>query len=86
MISWNKILAACIGGDSCCNEDNKCDVGEGDCDSDDDCLEGLKCGTNNCLSARWFWDEDWDSQDDCCYKPGNNETNMLFVIKDVIVR
>jgi len=65
-------VPACIGGDGCCNENNKCDVGEGDCDSDDDCMEGLKCGSDNCLSARWFWDENWDSYDDCCYKPDAN--------------
>ena len=64
--------AACIGGDSCCNENNKCDVGEGDCDYDSDCLEGLKCGSGNCPGSRsWLWgSEEWDSSDDCCYKPG----------------
>ena len=41
----------CNGGNSCCTEDNKCDVGEGDCDSDEDCEGGLKCGSNNCGMA-----------------------------------
>ena len=62
-----------MGGDDCCKETNKCDVGEGDCDFDEDCLEGLKCGFNNCISPRGFLDEKWDRYDDCCYKPGNNQ-------------
>jgi len=64
-------VPACVGEDSCCNENNKCDVGEGDCDYDSDCLEGLKCGSNNCPGSRsWLWGSpDWDSSDDCCYKP-----------------
>ena len=59
-------VPACSGGDSCCNEDNKCDVGEGDCDYDSDCLDGLVCGWNNCDSTG---DAEWDWNDDCCYKP-----------------
>ena len=27
---------------SCCTSDNKCGVGEGDCDNDSDCQLGLK--------------------------------------------
>ena len=59
-----------MGGNSCCNKDKLCDVGEGDCDSDSDCLEDLKCGLNNCISTKSLWDDEWDPQDDCCYKPG----------------
>ena len=58
----------CNGGDSCCNANNRCDVGEGDCDSDTDCLDGLKCGWNNCPSSGVL---EWDWNDDCCYRPGN---------------
>ena len=38
----------------------------GDCDSDADCIPGLRCGTDNCphkLIASF------DSTDDCCFKP-----------------
>ena len=49
----------------CCTETQSCDVGQGDCDSDDDCLDGLKCGENNCKS-----DFDWGKDStDCCYRP-----------------
>ena len=46
----------CNGGDSCCTSDNLCDVGEGDCDSDADCKQGLKCGTANCQMAVSYGD------------------------------
>ena len=70
--------ATCPDGNSCCDEDHRCDVGEGDCDFDKDCLEGLKCGKNNCLvtsqrgDARRLIDglEGYVAEDDCCFKPG----------------
>jgi len=31
-------------GTSACSKDKPCDIGEGDCDSDDECMTGLKCG------------------------------------------
>ena len=34
-------------GDSYCTSMNQCDVGQGDCDSDNDCKTGLKCGQRN---------------------------------------
>ena len=52
---------------SCCTDTKSCGVGQGDCDSDSDCLSGLKCGSNNCLS-----DFNWGgSSTDCCYKPSS---------------
>ena len=56
----------CRGGDSCCTSGNRCDVDQGDCDSDDDCKIGLKCGRDNCPTKSGH---QWDSTDDCCYKP-----------------
>ena len=47
----------------CCSSTNKCEVGEGDCDSDSDCHDGLKCGTKNCdYSLGYHYSYD------CCYK------------------
>ena len=48
--------------------DNKCGEGEGDCDVDSDCFDGLKCANslNNCPTSGY----EWNSGDDCCYKPG----------------
>ena len=42
---------SCCGEDvdgSCCTSDNPCNLGEGDCDTDEHCIGDLVCGTNNC--------------------------------------
>ena len=52
---------------SCCTATNPCGLGEGDCDTDDECGAGLRCGTDNCHS-----DFGWASKygvvgaTDCC--------------------
>ena len=61
--------AVCKGGDSCCTRLDKCGEDEGDCDSDDECQYGLKCGEDNCSQKSGFL---WEPTDDCCYKPGKN--------------
>ena len=43
----------------CCTAENQCDVSEGDCDEDDDCLGDLVCGTDNCLP-------EFPDTHDCC--------------------
>ena len=57
----------CHGGDSCCTPDNQCEEDEGDCNSDDDCIEELKCGNQNCIQKSGF------GTYDCCYVPDDNE-------------
>ena len=56
-----QIATNCTGGDSCCTLNNQCGLGEGDCDSNEDCLSGLFCGHNNCNG------DTFDNGDDCCY-------------------
>ena len=58
-----KKWTGCDGGDSCCTPSNQCSLGEGDCDTDADCLPGLRCGKDNCKG------DDFDSTDDCCIDP-----------------
>jgi len=70
--------------DDCCyyvpcdGQDRGCQhlaLGDGDCDHDNDCNPGLKCGENNCGDFRssegWPYSSGggWDLTDDCCYKP-----------------
>ena len=31
------VFPGCLGSDTCCTETNQCEIGEGDCDSDEDC-------------------------------------------------
>ncbi len=33
----------CLGGNDCCTEEVPCSLGEGDCDTDDDCIGELVC-------------------------------------------
>ena len=62
---------SCNGGDSCCTSENKCKEWEGDCDDDDDCLDGLICGKENCPRKYGY---DWDKTDDCCFNPDKQTT------------
>ena len=56
----------CDGVSNCCIPGIPCDEGEGDCDSNLDCREGLDCGHNNCPKNDGG---NWDIADDCCFKP-----------------
>merc|ERR1712212_76517 len=49
---------------SCCTSSNRCGVGEGDCDHDSDCQDGLICGRDNC--PRYLAGA--HRQADCCIK------------------
>ena len=60
-----KFRTVCNGEENCCSEEKKCGEMEGDCNSDQECISGLKCGQNNCNENSG----NWDSTDDCCYKP-----------------
>ena len=53
--------AANIGDIGFCNC-NSCGEDEGDCDSHNECQDGLVCGSNNCLASLGF-----DLEVDCCY-------------------
>ena len=57
-----------------CTVENLCDVYQGDCDSDADCLNGLVCGLNNCPNG-------YDPEVDCCYQPivGDNDFCALGI-------
>ncbi len=47
---------------SCCSSWQPCEVFEGDCDNDYDCLGYLLCGTDNCYTP-------FEYGADCCYDP-----------------
>ena len=49
----------------CCSADEPCGLGEGDCDSDDECSGELVCGVNNCIQKH----TDFTAQADCCELP-----------------
>ena len=53
---------------NCCSENFPCDVGQGDCDFDFQCMPGLVCGTNNCGATFTGTDTDGGAFD-CCMVP-----------------
>ena len=59
----------------CCNPTTKCGEGEGDCDTDDDCVGDLICGSsrdksNNCKNEFANSASFWMDKADCCTQPG----------------
>ena len=69
IISGVEIDVGCVGGKDCCSDEHKCDIGEGDCDQDSHCKDGLICGENNCLTNSLIFGMPPDSfeyNDDCC--------------------
>ena len=52
---------ATIGDEHFCTTVTPCGEDEGDCDSHDECQDGLFCGLNNCPASLGF-----DSEVDCC--------------------
>merc|ERR1711872_828497 len=74
---WNLIKAmynckGCNGDDwSCCSAFNKCNIGEGDCDNDNDCKDGLMCH-NNLNNCKTFNPNAHDLADCCIPCRGEN--------------
>ena len=59
-IATNDVYLKCENEDDFCTYENPCGIDEGDCDTHDECLFGLNCGSNNCPDSL-------DSDMDCCY-------------------
>ena len=64
LISTNDVYIKCANEDDFCTSQNPCGTDEGDCDTHDECLDGLFCGSNNCLDSLGL-----HSEFDCCYPP-----------------
>merc|ERR1719376_1177632 len=56
-------VSACLGGDSCCSPTSPCGEGQGDCDTNNDCLGELVCVNDGCDRTTF---PSFDSTDDCC--------------------
>ena len=62
----------CLNGDvKVCTAENPCGHNEGDCNYDNDCQPGLKCGQGNCPAFLGY-----DQSIDCCRKPINGDENF----------
>ena len=53
--------------DLCCSEAEPCGEFEGKCELDAECMEHLKCGTDNCVRSSNV-EITSDSHFDCCYQ------------------
>ena len=66
-LNFDSEVDCCVNCTTACNGDigfcncNTCSENEGDCDANDECHDGLFCGSNNCISTLGF-----DSEMDCC--------------------
>ena len=63
-IDSNLILVYCtnvVNGEMGFCHCHSCSENEGDCDSNNECQDGLACGSNNCPATHGF-----DSNVDCC--------------------
>ena len=58
LVDCTTVINGNIGFCAC----HSCSELEGDCDFDEQCQEGLRCGSNNCPSLSGF-----DNITDCCY-------------------
>ena len=70
-------LSGCTGMNQCCSHNNKCNVQEGDCNSDSDCMDGLICGKYNCEKTDDLW---WNQGDDCCQKPNDARKCFIYIL------
>ena len=58
----NDVYIKCANEDDFCTSQNPCGTDQGDCDTHDECQDGLFCGSNNCPDNLGFI-----SETDCCY-------------------
>ena len=63
-IATNDVYIKCVNEDDFCTSGNPCGSDEGDCDTHDECQDGLFCESNNCADSLGF-----HSEFDCCYVP-----------------
>ena len=61
-IATNDVYIKCSNEDDFCTFENPCGVDQGDCDTHDECENGLACGSNNCPESLGL-----NPDFDCCY-------------------
>ena len=69
----NDVYLKCANEDDFCTTENQCGIDQGDCDTHDECQDGLTCGSNNCPDSLGF-----HSAFDCCYVPTIGDENFCI--------
>ena len=76
----------CLGvWNNCCTEGNPCQEGDGDCDTDKQCIGELRCGQNNC-AVNGEHKANFTEKSDCCEDFGDYFLNshVLTILLDLI--
>ena len=60
--TWSKY------SNGCCSEEEKCTIGEGDCNSDNECHGSLVCTSNSCPSSE-YESRKFHPRAKCCQQP-----------------
>ena len=73
----------------CCTVDHPCDIGQGDCDVNEQCIDDLVCGENNC-DGMFFSNLDCctssePSDMNACNDP-SNKTKKKFISSSIYLR
>ena len=63
-VATDDIYIKCANENDFCSSQNPCGTNQGDCDTHDECQDGLVCGSNNCPDSLGY-----HSEFDCCYHP-----------------
>ena len=70
------ISVKCVAENDFCTSDDPCGLHEGDCDINEECLNGFACGSNNCQPGLGY---SYDT--DCCKDVSvSNSTNFLLKV------
>ena len=79
-VATNDVYIKCANEDDFCTSENPCGTDQGDCDTHDECQNGLSCGSNNCPDSLGF-----HSEFDCCYAPTIGDENFCTTANPCIV-
>ena len=74
------------GNDDYCQSYLKCGLGEGDCDTNDDCKKGLMCvQSQSATSEQRCKGSEYDPGDDCCQRGKYSEDASSLCNKPIKV-
>ena len=73
-VATNDVYIKCANENDFCTYENPCGTDQGDCDTHDECQNGLFCGSNNCPDSLAF-----HSEFDCCYAPAVGDEHFCTI-------
>ena len=69
-VATDDIYIKCANENDFCSSQNPCGTNQGDCDTHDECQDGLVCGSNNCPDSL-----ELHAEFDCCYAESKMSPN-----------